>query len=216
MAVVATARVVAFAEHGHDGVLDAGLVGVPASVLWRIPGRIVGARKEGTRMAVTQGTLTARRVIEQLRQRGVTHVIWLVDTESKFMHDALVAEKGLTVVPICREGEAIGIALGLQIGGKKPVVIVQNTGFLESGDSVRGMALDLKMPLVMMVGYRGFHRGQPITDSAAIYLEPTLKAWDIPYHLVETDDDLGKIGQAFEEAQEKQHPVAVLIGREYE
>ncbi len=55
-------------------------------------------------MAVTQGTLTARRLIEQLRQRGVTHVIWLVDTESKFMYDALVAEKGLTVVPICREG----------------------------------------------------------------------------------------------------------------
>jgi len=46
VAVVATARAVAFGDHGHDVVLDAGLVGVPASVLWRIPGRIVGARKE--------------------------------------------------------------------------------------------------------------------------------------------------------------------------
>ena len=167
-------------------------------------------------MAVTQGTLTARRVIDELRQSEVTHVIWLVDTESRFMYDALTADPDLTVVPICREGEAIGIALGLQIGGKKPVVIIQNTGFLESGDSVRGFALDLKMPLVMMVGYRGFHRGQPITDSAATYLEPTLKAWDIPYHLVETDDDLPKIGQAFEQAAADHHPVAVLIGREYE
>lgn len=167
-------------------------------------------------MAVTQEMLTARRVVDALRTNGVTHVIWLVDTESRFMYDALTADPELTVVPICREGEAIGIALGLQIGGKKPVVIIQNTGFLESGDSVRGMALDLKMPLVMMVGYRGFHRGQPIVDSAAVYLEPTLNAWDIPYQLIETDEDLPKLTRAFEEAEASAHPVAVLIGREYE
>jgi sulfopyruvate decarboxylase TPP-binding subunit len=167
-------------------------------------------------MTVAEGTLTARRVIDELRANQVTHVIWLVDTESRFMYDALVADQGLTIVPICREGEAMGIALGLMIGGKKPIVVIQNTGFFESGDSVRGLVLDLKMPLVMMVGYRGFHRGQPITDSAATYLEPTLKAWDMPYHLVETDDDLPRLSQAFREAAASEHAVAVLIGREYE
>jgi sulfopyruvate decarboxylase TPP-binding subunit len=109
----------------------------------------------------------------------------------------------------------MAIALGLTIGGKRPVVVIQNTGLFESGDSVRGLALDLKLPLVLMVGYRGFHRDQPIVDSAATYLEPTLKAWDLPHHLVETDEDVAKIGQAFQEAAERRHPVAVLIGREY-
>lgn len=167
-------------------------------------------------MAVTQGALTARRVVEELRSNAVTHVVWLVDTESKFMYEALTSDPDLTIVPICREGEAMAIALGLTIGGKKPIVIIQNTGFFESGDSVRGIVLDLKLPLVMMVGYRGFHRDQPITDSAATYLEPTLKAWDMPYHLIETDDDVPKISRAFQEAAEQQHAVAVLIGREYE
>jgi len=57
---------------------------------------------------------------------------------------------------------------------------------------------------------------QPITDSAATYLEPTLKAWNIPYHLVETDDDLENMSKAFKDAQEQGRTVAVLIGREYE
>jgi sulfopyruvate decarboxylase TPP-binding subunit len=174
-------------------------------------------------VAVTQGTLTARRVIQELRQSGVTHVVWLVDTESRFMYDALTADPDLTLVPICREAEGMAIALGLMIGGKRPVVIIQNTGFLESGDSIRGLVLDLKLPLVMMIGYRGFHRGQPgpplrggAPDSAATYLEPTLEAWGVPHHLIETDDDVPKISQAFEEAAEREHAVAVLIGREYE
>ena len=167
-------------------------------------------------MAVTRSALTARCVVEELHHARVTHVIWLVDTESRFMYDALSADPSLTVVPVCREGEAIGVALGLMIGGKRPIVVIQNTGLLESGDSVRGLALDLQMPLVLLVGYRGFHRGQPITDSAATYTEPTLKAWDLPHHLVETDEDVGRIGQAFRQAEETRHPVAVLIGREYE
>jgi sulfopyruvate decarboxylase TPP-binding subunit len=166
-------------------------------------------------MTLTQGTLTARRVVDELKQNGVTHVVWLVDTESRFMYDALTADPSLTVVPICREAEGMAIALGLIIGGKRPIVVIQNTGLFESGDSVRGLVLDLQLPLVLMVGYRGFHRDQPITDSAATYLEPTLKAWDLPHHLVETDEDVPTIGQAFREAAERRHPVAVLIGREY-
>ena len=167
-------------------------------------------------MAVAHGTLTARRVVDELRANGVTHVIWLVDTESRFMYDALTADPDLTVVPICREGEAMAVALGLQIGGKKPIVVIQNTGFFESGDSIRGLVLDLEMPLVMMVGYRGFHRGQPIVDSAATFTEPVLKAWGLPYQLVETDEDVPRISQAFEEARAQGHAVCVLIGREYE
>ena len=167
-------------------------------------------------MAVAHGALTAQRVVDELRANAVTHVIWLVDTESRFMYDALTADPDLTVVPICREGEAMGVALGLQIGGKKPIVVIQNTGFFESGDSIRGLVLDLEMPLVMMVGYRGFHRGQPITDSAATFTEPVLKAWGLPYQTVETDEDVPRISRAFEEVQGQGHAVCVLIGREYE
>ena len=160
--------------------------------------------------------LTPRAVLDELRANGVTHVVWLPDTETSFMYAALSADPSLEVVPICREAESMPIAAGLWIGGKKPVVMIQNTGFFESGDSLRGLALDIRMPLVMFIGYRGWTRRGVTPDSAARYTEPLLYAWGIDYYLVESDADAGRISIAFEEAARTERPVACLIGAEYE
>ena len=109
----------------------------------------------------------------------------------------------------------MAIAAGLWVGGKRPVVLIQNTGLFESGDSVRGLALDIDLPLVMMIGYRGWTRHGVTPDSAATYTEPILHAWGIRYYLVETDADVDRISLAFEEAEREQRPVACLMGAEY-
>ncbi len=110
----------------------------------------------------------------------------------------------------------MAIAAGLIAGGKRPVVLIQSTGLYESGDSVRGLCLDLRLPLVLMVGYRGYPgRGRPPADSAARFLEPVLDAWGIPHYLVESDATCRHISEAHQQAQATSHPVAVLMGKEY-
>ncbi len=167
-------------------------------------------------MAVSPGTLQAATVLDELRRCGVTHVVWLPDSETGYMYEAMCESDFLTLVPVCREGESIAIAAGLMMGGKTPVVLIQSTGFFESGDSVRGLALDLKLPLVMMIGYRGYPgAGRPATDSAARFLEPILDAWGIPHVVVESDATCHRISEAHERAMATNHPVAVLMGKEY-
>ncbi len=167
-------------------------------------------------MAVhTEPHLSPLTVQKELHKNGVTHVIWLPDTESNFMYQLLSTDPKMKIVPICREAEGMPIALGLWVGGKKPVVMIQNTGLFESGDSVRGLAVDVNLPLVMFVGYRGWTRRGVTKDSAARFTEPTLHAWTLNYYLVETDEDAGRISVAFEEAERTQRPVVVLIGAEY-
>ena len=86
----------------------------------------------------------------------------------------------LDIVPASREGETFAIALGLIVGGKVPVCLIQNTGMMESGDSIRGMALDSGFPLVMLVGYRGWNRhGVYLPTRPARYTEPFLNAMGI-------------------------------------
>jgi sulfopyruvate decarboxylase TPP-binding subunit len=164
--------------------------------------------------APAASVLHARTVLEQLQHLGITHIVWLPDTETGAMQAAL-AVFPFTVVPVCREGEAVAVALGLWIGGKNPVVSIQNTGFFEQGDSLRGLALDLHLPLLLMIGYRGWRHGAPTEDSAAIYLEPLLRAWGVPHFLLERDEDVGVIEQAYRLAHTERRPVAVLIGSEY-
>lgn len=159
--------------------------------------------------------LRPETLVDEFRKNDVTHVITIPDSETNYLYELMTRQDWLDIVPVSREGETFGIALGLSAAGKVPVCLIQNTGLMESGDSIRGMALDAGFPLVMVVGYRGWTRRGVTTDSAARYTEPFLHAFGINYFLVEYDDDGGRISTAFEEARATRRPVAVLIGDEY-
>lgn len=159
--------------------------------------------------------LSARAVVSEIKVAGIEYVAWLPDTETRFMYDAVMADGSLRLVGVCRESEAYGIAAGLYVGGVRAAVMIQNTGFLESGDALRGMALFLRLPLLIIVGYRGWHRDRPMIDSAGVYTEPILRAWELHYELVESGDDVHRISEAARWAREQRAPAVVLMGREY-
>ena len=140
-------------------------------------------------MATQEIILHPASVVAELKKNNISHVVWLPDSETNFLFQLLDNEPSLDLVPVCREGETMAIAAGLWVGGKRPIVLIQNTGIFEAGDSIRGLALDVNQPLVMLVGYRGWSRHGLTTDSAARFIEHILHAWGINYYLIETDDD---------------------------
>ncbi|MBI3920851.1 MAG: hypothetical protein HY318_05475 [Armatimonadetes bacterium] len=111
-------------------------------------------------------------------------------------------------------------------------MLIQSTGFLESGDALRGTAMRMRVPLVCLITYRGYlrqvasglspaHRkltpdnlSRPDLDSCALLLEPALDAWGVPYDFLHKDEDLPRLAEAFDLAEERQAPVAVLVTRE--
>jgi sulfopyruvate decarboxylase TPP-binding subunit len=176
-----------------------------------------GTPEEGHTMMSEQqaAILRPETLIEEFKKNRVTHVITIPDSETNYLYELMRKQPWLEIVPTAREGETFAIALGLNVGGKVPVVLIQNTGMMESGDSIRGMALESGFPLVMVVGYRGWTRHGVITDSAARYTEPFLNAFRINYYLVEQNTDAARISLAFDEARATKRPVAVLVGDEY-
>ena len=159
--------------------------------------------------------LSPEAMVEEFKKNGVTHIVTIPDSETNYLYELMMDQPWLEVIPSAREGETFAIALGLIIGGKKPVCLIQNTGMLESGDSIRGMAIDSGFPMVFIVGYRGWNRHGAISDSVARYTEPFLNAMRINYYLVEQDVARDRISMAFEEAKATNRPVAVLVGDEY-
>ena len=159
--------------------------------------------------------LKPETLVDEFRKNGVTHIVTIPDSETNYLYELMKEQDWLDIIPASREGETFAIALGLSVGGKVPVCVIQNTGMMESGDSIRGMAIDAGFPLVMVVGYRGWNRHGVVTDSAAKYTETFLHAMGVNYYLVENDDDAARISTAFEEAKVTNRPVAVLIGDEY-
>ncbi len=164
---------------------------------------------------VQKAALTPETVLAQMQKNGVTHVVWLPDSETNWLFLLMQADPSLTLVGVNREGLAFSAASGIYAGGKVPLILIQNTGLMESGDSMRGWTMQMEVPVVLMVGYRGYTRHGVNKDTAATYTERFLNAFNIQYYLVEQDSDAERISIAFAEAKKTKRPVAVLVADEY-
>jgi sulfopyruvate decarboxylase subunit alpha len=162
-----------------------------------------------------EGALSPDSVIAQMKSNAVTHVVWLPDSETNHLFLKMRQERSLALVGVAREGHACSIASGLYVGGAKPVILIQNTGLLESGDSMRGWLFNINAPVVFLVGYRGYTRHGVNKDSVATYTERFLMAFDLPFYMIESNDDADRISIAFAEAERTSRPVVVLIADEF-
>src|ERR1700733_13291679 len=175
--------------------------------------RQTGRRRDG--MDEAAAALSPETVMRQMKQNGVTDIVWLPDSETNWLYLLMQADPDLRLVGVTREGHACSITAGLYAGGRKPMILIQNTGMLESGDSIRGWLMGLNVPVGLMVGYRGYTRHGVNTDTAATYTERFLMAFNIPFFLIENDADSDRITKAFELAERTRQPVVVLVGDEF-
>jgi len=163
---------------------------------------------------LTERGASAARTVAQIEALHFTHVLIIPDSESRMLYDA-VRRSALLLITPCREGESIAIAAGLWTGGKKPLVVLQNTGLMEAGDALRGCGLGPRVPLRLMVGWRGYAgamAGRRPIDSAYPFTEPLLAAWGIPCWRVMGDEDLPALAAMDRRAEETSLPTAVLTG----
>lgn len=176
--------------------------------------------------------LQARLIVNELKRLDATHVLTVPDNASKALLEQIEKETAIRVLPVTREGEAFAMAAGLWVGGKVPVVLIQNTGLLEAGDAIRGTVMRMRVPLLCLVTYRGYAKLQAQggavptealnadllsrsdVDSVAVLTEPTLRAWNLPYEFVHEDADVARISQAARKARDTGQPMAVLITTE--
>jgi hypothetical protein len=172
---------------------------------------------------------TLRSLLETLESAGITHVVGLPDNTSAPLFLALEGAARIRLVTVTREGEAFALASGLWLGGAAPLAVIQNTGLLESGDALRGTALRMGVPLPCIVTGRGYAKNasagishdEPLTrelltrpdgDTAAIFTEPTLKAWGVPFSRCPPGDDpVAAVAGTIARARMDERPVALVL-----
>jgi sulfopyruvate decarboxylase TPP-binding subunit len=157
--------------------------------------------------------LDGASVAAAFKECGVSHIVWIPDTELGTWEAGLLAEPALNLIRVCREGEAIAVAGGLLLGGRRPVVLIQCTGLFEAGDALRNIVHDLRLPLFLVVGVRNHnaHQKKATTDSCPVFTEPFLQAWQIPYVLFDRGQTAADLAAAYRQAQAGGRAAAVLI-----
>lgn len=147
-----------------------------------------------------------------LESLGVTHVVGVPDSTLGEWFPAIQQSDKLTLVSVCREGEAWGVAAGLFVGGAAPVVLIQCTGLFESGDSLRNAIHDFGLPLFGIIGYRSYLNQSTLPgDSAREFTEPILAAWRLDTVLIDSSEKKPLLAAHYRACREGRSPGIVLI-----
>ena len=150
------------------------------------------------------------QIVAELSRMEITHVVWIPDSTLGQWEGALSSSTAIKLVRVCREGEAWAVAMGLSLGGARPLVVIQCTGLFESGDSLRNALFDYGWPLFAIIGYRS-SLNAAANDSARMFTEPNLKSWGLDYRLIDSPDKLPELAGHYAACRQAHRPGVVLI-----
>lgn len=124
----------------------------------------------------------------------------------------LEGDDSVTYLPANREEEGLGLCAGGYLGGKTPVLIMQNTGIGTMISSLCSLGLYFQLPITMIVSHRG-SPGEPIGAQVPMGMaaKPLLETVGVPTFGFSDSKDIQKVTDLVNYARTAQRPVAALL-----
>jgi sulfopyruvate decarboxylase subunit alpha len=156
---------------------------------------------------------SANEALTGLKEAGIDFVSGLPDGWQRSLHELIEADPGFQYVPVCNEGVGFSVCAGAWLGGRKPALLMENSGLRVASEYIARISLGTGVPVLLLLSYRGDigeteHWGIP----HGIVVRPLLDALRIPYLIVREPERLRQaVKRANRIAQAQLHPAAVLI-----
>ena len=145
------------------------------------------------------------RMVSALPETWLVHLIRMAEDDPE-----------MTLVRLAKEEEGVGISAGAHFAGVGSAMLMQNHGFLASINGIVSFAFLYRIPLLMLISYRGsFGEKDPWQTQGGGVTEPLLRALGIPYFCLQTVESVPlRIRQAHELCASSLQPVALLLTRD--
>jgi sulfopyruvate decarboxylase subunit alpha len=145
------------------------------------------------------------RLVSALPETWLVHLVRMADDDREMI-----------LVRLAKEEEGVGISAGAHFAGVKSAMLMQNHGFLASINGIVSFAHLYKIPLLMLISYRGsLGERDPWQTQGGNVTEPVLRALGIPYSFLNEREAVKKsIRQAQTLAESSLQPVALLLTRD--
>ncbi len=126
--------------------------------------------------------------------------------------DRLQADKDIIYTPITREEEGMGMACGAHLAGRKPAIVMQNSGFGNSANAILSLLNYYRVPVVFVVSHRG-SEGEPIEAQRMMgnAIKDLLNVIGVDQVSVTEPAMLGKVQPAIESARAANRSLAILL-----
>src|SRR5439155_22909621 len=145
------------------------------------------------------------RLLSALPETWLVHLIQIAEDDPE-----------MTLVRLAKEEEGVGLSAGAHFAGVKSAMLMQNHGFLAAINGIVSFAHLYKIPLLMLISYRGgFGERDPWQTQGGNVTEPLLRAMNIPFLSLDASASVEKrVAQAHTLAESSLQPVALLLTRD--
>jgi sulfopyruvate decarboxylase subunit alpha len=154
-------------------------------------------------------------VADAMVEAGIDFVATLPDWNLARLIERIEKEPRWKQVRLCREEEGIGICAGAYLAGKKPALVMQNGGLMNSVNGLVTTSLQFGIPTLLLVYYAGDINTR-FFSTVGQMTEPVLNALGIRYYVLREREPAKRIiAGAAVLAWDSRRPVAVLLNRDF-
>ena len=160
---------------------------------------------------------SSEAVFDGLKDAGIDLIVSVPCVNLSKILNMIDEDEDIIHIPVTREEEGIGICAGAYLGGKRPAILMQNSGLGNSINALKSLTELYEMPLLMIMSHRGTEGesicGQvPMGESTPLILE----AMDFQFFKPGTPEGAYEdILNAWDLSVEEGKPVSVLLEIKY-
>ena len=156
--------------------------------------------------------MTSLEFCQLLKNRGLDFFTGVPCSILKGVISTLERDPEITYVPAVREDAAVGLATGVYMAGRRPMVLMQNSGLGVCMNSLTSLALIYRIPLLMLITWRGY-QGKDAPEHTVMG-RVTLDLLDdvgVPYRVLEPESIEADLDAALAILAEMGTPVALVL-----
>jgi sulfopyruvate decarboxylase alpha subunit len=148
-----------------------------------------------------------------LKEQHLETIVYVPDIVLADLIRRVEADEYFTAISPTREEEGVGIICGAYLGGKRGVLMMQNSGIGNAANAIAGLVNPCQIPFVMLINPRGdLGEFNPAQVGMGQALRPVLDGLGIQHYTVEQEDALAPtLAGASKLAFSTDRPVAIIL-----
>ena len=156
-------------------------------------------------------------IMQALTAAGIEFVVSVPDiVTSDGLLWPIAGNPDFRLVRVCKEDEGVSICAAMSYNDTRALLLMQQTGLMDSLNAIRAIGMDYQLPVCMMVGLQGKEPERQSAESSSYgvrIIQPVLDAMQIPYRVIEEPEDVNFITADIEQAYRSSSTFVFIIGR---
>ncbi|MDB2389870.1 decarboxylase [Alphaproteobacteria bacterium] len=156
-------------------------------------------------------------IIAQLKKAGIEIIVSVPDiVTSDGLLWPISKDPDFQLIRVCKEDEGVSICAALSYSNTRALLLMQQTGLMDSLNAIRAIAMDYHQPVCMMVGMQGKAANETVLGSASYgvrIIPPILDVMGLNHIDIDSNADTNNIAPAIDSAYATGDALCFIIGQ---